>query len=111
MEIIDLDWLTIDEGLIGHQVNCQGKMGAGLALKVRRKYPGVYQQYLGQCQSVQDKSRLLGLTQFVTVDEALTVVNIFGQLRYGRGQINTSIDALKEAATAWQLNGWNGDRV
>jgi len=45
MKIINRDLLTIESGIIAHQVNCQGKMGAGLALKIRKKYPQVYEYY------------------------------------------------------------------
>lgn len=37
---------TNKEVYICQQVNCRGVMGAGLALKIRRKWPVVYQQYV-----------------------------------------------------------------
>ena len=37
MRIVDGDILDIEKGIIVHQVNCQGVMGAGLAKQIKSK--------------------------------------------------------------------------
>ena len=41
-----MDLLKIDNGIICHQVNAMGKMGAGIALSIRKKWPVVYNDYM-----------------------------------------------------------------
>lgn len=47
IKIIDGDLFTTNAQIICHQVNCQGKMGSGVAKQVREKYPHVYEEYKG----------------------------------------------------------------
>ncbi len=37
--------LDAKENIIGHQVNCIGVMGAGLALQIKNKYSMVFEEY------------------------------------------------------------------
>ena len=46
MRYIEGDILKIQEGIICHQVNCIGYMGAGIALGIKRKYYKVYDAYI-----------------------------------------------------------------
>lgn len=79
------DLLTCDAKYICHQVNCQGKMGAGLAKAIAQKWPAVKMSYETICKTnTNRRENLLGLCQFVKVEPDKTVVNIFGQLYYGR---------------------------
>ena len=41
--------LESDANIICHQVNCQGVMGAGLALQIRKRYPSAFEEYRGTC--------------------------------------------------------------
>lgn len=41
--------LNAPQKVIAHQVNCQGKMGSGVAKVIRDKYPKVYETYLNTC--------------------------------------------------------------
>ena len=41
--------LDAPQKVIAHQVNCQGKMGSGVAKVIRDKYPKVYETYLNTC--------------------------------------------------------------
>jgi len=85
------------EGVILHQVNCQGVMSSGVALAIKQKCPEVYQTYKRWCNVLQPKD-LLGKIQVVSVNKTLDIVNIFGQLNYGKdGQRYTSYDALDTA--------------
>lgn len=72
--------LDVKEGVIVHQVNCKGVMGAGLAKDIRNKWPIVFKKY---------KERLWkpGDVQFVNVDTNLYVCNLAGQYHYGREKV------------------------
>lgn len=69
---------------IAHQVNCQGKMGSGVAKAVWEKYPKAYEWYMGKCENDEPKN-LLGFCQKVpiTAEPPKEILNLFGQLNYG----------------------------
>lgn len=83
MEFITKDITTVEDGMILHGVNCQGKMGSGVAKAIRAKWPYVYDRYKSLCDQVDDGSMLLGYAQFSQVSENLYVVNCFTQVYYG----------------------------
>lgn len=62
IKIIEGDLFCSDARIIAHQVNCHGKMGSGVALQVKRKYPNVYNEYLKVC-----SHDMLGKIQMVPV--------------------------------------------
>lgn len=78
--------------LICHQVNCRGVMGAGLAKQIRNKWPVVFDEYVKVCFPGR-----LGDFQSVKVASRLYVVNLFGQLNYGRDKRQTNYAALGSA--------------
>ncbi len=92
--------LTVTEGIIVQQVNCQGVMGSGVAAAIRAQYPQVFEQYVKFCKSKEAPTQLLGELLMVQVAPSLYIANIFGQYAYGRnpaGQYRgmyTSYDAL-----------------
>ena len=45
------DLFSTDAKYICHQVNCQGKMGSGVAKQVREKFPMVFENYKAACDS------------------------------------------------------------
>lgn len=81
MNIIEQDILEIEKGIVCHQVNCKGVMGAGLALQIRRKYPQLYAEYSIRCYS---QNGLLGNVTIYEANENLIIVNMFSQYDYGR---------------------------
>lgn len=87
---IKQDILTIAKGLIVHQVNCKAKMGSGLALQIRNKYPEVYDRYIKD-------PPFLGTVQIVYVTDELAVVNLAGQYDYGRDKQHTDYVAVERA--------------
>ena len=91
MKTITGNILDVTEGIICHQVNCQGKMGAGIALQIRRKWPQVYIDYLNA-----HHKGLLFLCNVTTtqVGPNLYVANLCGQDRYGRDKRYTDYPAL-----------------
>ena len=93
-----------------HQVNCQGRMGSGIAKAIKEKWPVVYDEYiqkykdreneiLRNCSSFEwipsVSETLLGDIQLVRVNVDKTVVNMFAQEYYGYdGKRYTSYDAF-----------------
>lgn len=103
MKIIYNDILNIEEGIIVHQVNCIGVMGAGLALQIRNKYPNVYSHYK-EC--FNKKLLELGKAFFVPIpNKNLHVVNLCGQYYYGKSGLKyTDYDAVKSGLLT--INEW-----
>ena len=79
VKIIDGDLFETKANYICHQVNCQGRMGSGVAKQIRSKYPEAYDAYIEKCKT----TGVLGQTQFVKCKNGKTVVNMFAQDRYG----------------------------
>ena len=96
MQIIKGDLLAIESGIICHQVNCRGVMGAGLALKLKAKYPICFESYSKYCKADQFK---LGMVQFCRVNSNLFICNLAGQDGYGGGKRQTDYDALATCLT------------
>lgn len=96
MQVIKSDLLAIESGIISHQVNCQGVMGAGLALKLKAKYPICFESYSKYCKAGQFK---LGMVQFCRVNSNLFICNLAGQDGYGGGNRQTDYQALESCLT------------
>lgn len=97
------DILVVTEGVILQQVNCQRVMGSGLARQIKNAYPMVYTEYCDFCDMTHEEN-LLNQILPVRVSDKLWVVNIFGQMRYGRQEIRyTSYDAVDYALTRTKL--------
>lgn len=96
-----MDILSITKGIIVHQVNCQGVMGCGIALQIKRKFPKVFEHY----RMFKFK---LGMIQLVKVGPELYVCNLAGQDRYGRNKRYTDYDALHTGLD--KLNTWADEK-
>jgi len=94
------DLLCSHENIIGHQVNCQGVMGAGLARHVKEKYPNVFEEYKLECQIYRRERTLMGKCQLVKVNTDKWIANLFGQYQVGtvaNDRVdNESLDALQK---------------
>lgn len=90
--MINQDITLVSKGIICHQVNCRGKMGAGLALSLRKKYPIVYNKYV-EAHNIGYWE--LGKTQFVSINNSLQVANMAGQDNYSSRQQMTDYKALQ----------------
>lgn len=88
------DILTVEQGIICHQVNLQGKMGKGIALEIRNKWPTVYESYL---EALNQNKVKLGSVQGVQVANQLVVANIFAQFNYGNDIRHINYEALAVA--------------
>lgn len=96
VNIIQGDLMKAEEDILGHQVNCQGVMGSGIAKILRNTYPNLYPSYKQFCENFTPEE-LLGKCQIVTTDSKY-VANIFGQLKYGRQKVRyTDYDALRDS--------------
>lgn len=84
--------------ILVHQVNCQGRMGSGIAKTIRDTYPIVYDEYMKYCEQHPDPKMRLGNINIVKVSNKQAVCNLFGQLQYGYdGKRYTSYDAVSDA--------------
>jgi len=98
VKMIEGDLLNAAEVILGHQVNCQGVMGSGIARAIRAAYPHVYESYKEKCDLQADKRQLLGECQLIGTAGGKVIANLFGQYRYGRSnQVYTNYDALRRA--------------
>ena len=104
--------LDSDCNFICHQVNCQGKMGSGVAKQIRERWPEVYNKYLEKytyahdwCQNDEfniestPADYLLGDIQIICVEGDNNpyqwIINMFAQEDYGYdGRRYTSYDAF-----------------
>ena len=89
MKVIKGNLLNQKEGIILHQVNCRGVMGAGIAKQIRSLYPQHYIDYLNSPQQ-------LGNIVITRVSPTLTIVGLFAQDGYGRYKQYTDYNALAQ---------------
>lgn len=93
IKIVEGDVTKATEDIIIHQVNCQGKMGSGVAKAIRSNFPEAYDEYMELTGKIKPE-QLLGHAQVVQSKNKF-ITNLFGQLYYGYdGKRYTSYDAL-----------------
>ena len=106
---VKIDITTVESGIIVHQVNCQGRMGSGVAKAIRAKFPSVFATYSRHCAkfSTAESFRLLGTSLLLQTQEnpKISVCNIFGQLNTGTDERQTDYCALRDGLYSLQ----NGD--
>lgn len=86
------DILDATEDIICHQVNCRGVMGAGVAKTLYTRWPIIKKTYIRYCRRFENQNELLGRVLPVAVEPNKTVLNIFGQLDYGRDKYRKYTD-------------------
>jgi|GEM_PF-1515242 len=96
--MIHRDILNNKEGIIVHQVNCQGVMGGGIAGQIKEKYPIVYKNY--QTTNVKWVPGMIQMVAINPVDKErkLFVCNLAGQNDFGRdkNKVYTDYFAVRE---------------
>lgn len=111
IKIVEGNLLLAKENIIGHSVNCKGKMNSGIAKQIKECYPEVYKQYIDyiddtkMSMSGQEFSSdiLLGTCQLVFLntdiyDNKRYVSNLFGQDSFGYdGKQYTDNESLYKA--------------
>lgn len=105
------DLLKSNEDVIGHQTNCIGAMGAGIAETIKNMFPEFEFAYGGYCTTVKESSELLGECQLIKTQQGLWIANLFGQDKVSRDEKQTNEKALKKALLTLKgqamANGWN----
>ena len=91
------DLLAQECGILVHQVNARGVMGAGLAKKVRAAFPEVWEDYRSRYEA---GLLHLGRVVFTPVGEELWVASLVGQESYGRQRVQTDYAALQTGLKA-----------
>lgn len=80
-------------GAIVQQVNCQGAMGAGVALAILKKWPTVRPEYIEFCKD-KPAEFLFGALQMSELEDGLILYNSFSQLDFGTDKKQTDEDTL-----------------
>ena len=80
--------LNIIEGIVIHQCNAKGVMGAGVAMQLRTKYPELYTVY-------KNSDLKLGNISIYNHTDYLYIVNCIMQDNYGRERCYTDLHAVK----------------
>lgn len=80
MKMINLDIMSVETGIICHQVNTLGLMGRGLAKEIKERYPQVYTKYRTICKYFLNPEMLYGNIAFIQVTDKLYVSNLFSQV-------------------------------
>lgn len=109
LRVITKDILTVEEGIICHQVNCCGVMGRGIAKSIADKWPIVLKEYKKFCSMEANHANLLGSLYVVPVklpNAELQVANVFGQLNYGSKGLFTDYKAVDKAFTSVARMGY-----
>lgn len=89
--------LDAKECILCHQVNCQNRMGSGVAKALTTRWPEVKKNYHAFCDGKQP-TQLHGCVQVIRVSDNKFVANIFGQLSFGYdGKLYTDYQALDQA--------------
>lgn len=97
---------TIEKGVICHGVNCQGKMGAGVAKAIKTRWPEVYKSYKTFTKSMKNKDDLLGICHSINVspDNTLFVANCYTQVNYGKkGRFASPVAVNESLQMAYKL--------
>ena len=69
--------------VIGHQANCLGVMGAGIAKQIKGQNPKLFESYKTHCNEISDNHLLLGTVQFLPTDNGKQIVaNLFGEYSF-----------------------------
>lgn len=86
IDFVNNNLLDATENIIVHQVNCQGVMGSGIALQIKKKWPQVYTDYIKRFAGERwENKSLLGSISATQIGERKYVVNLYSQLNYGGG--------------------------
>ncbi len=98
--IVEIDANLLEYPLdgFGHSCNCFHTFGAGLALRIRQKYPEAYEADLRHGRRG-DISRL-GKMSVVKAHDDKYIYNVYGQFNFGGWKRNTDYEALHKGLTA-----------
>lgn len=101
--------LDVKQGIIAHQVNCRGIMGAGVAKQIRDRLltKEQYAHYQRMCKRLGEY--LLGACHIYQIEKELYVANLFGEnVPTGKG-LDTDYDALRNSLKELKLTAEQHD--
>lgn len=91
---------TIDVHAIGHGCNCEGIMGAGVALSMRLMYPEMFEEYQGMCREGLAKP---GAFWEYAAEDGKTIYNLFTQPTAGpSARLMYIRDSVLKALIHWR---------
>ena len=105
------DIFDVTTGIIAHQVNCRGVMGAGIAREIARRFPKAESDYKARCARNRHydpdghPASLLGKVEMslvrpfntTTPESGLFIANVFGQIHPRFGPRQTNYGAVADA--------------
>lgn len=102
LNIIESDILTIQYGIICHQVNCQGVMGAGLAKGIKEAFPQAFLDYM---KAYRRDQLQLGNVIETQISDKIYVASMCGQEFFGRdrNRVYTDYQAFQKCLTGVNL--------
>jgi O-acetyl-ADP-ribose deacetylase (regulator of RNase III) len=105
VKTIQQNILDVESGIICHQANTLGVMGAGLAKSIVIRWPHVLTEYKDYLEGLkQHNEEPLGHANMTLVDYRLHVCNLYGQNTIGRYAQHTQYWAVEKALN--RLVGW-----
>ncbi|UGO46161.1 macro domain-containing protein [Bacillus phage vB_BanS_Chewbecca] len=99
IKVVNGDLLKAKEDILGHQVNCMGVMGSGIALQIKKEHPKafkVYKELVEEAKNAQSDRFLLGKALVVGSNDKY-IANLFGQYTYGSNGQFTLMNALQNS--------------
>ncbi|UUV46815.1 macro domain-containing protein [Bacillus phage vB_BanS-Thrax4] len=99
IKVVDGDLLKAKEDILGHQVNCMGVMGSGIALQVKQQHPkafAIYKELVEKAREEDSLRFLLGKALVVDSNDKY-IANLFGQFTYGSNGQFTLMNALQNS--------------
>ena len=94
METINQDILTVKRGIVCHQCNCVGAMGAGLAKGIRNQWPHVYKDYH---LAIRNRDLELGGCRIIMAEPGIFIAHLAGQYDIGTRKQQTDYVAVRSA--------------
>lgn len=103
------DLLEAPERVICHGCNAQGKMGAGLAVPIKKKYPEAFKAYR-DLYEMQGNRLETGQVAIAECPDGRTVINAVTQEFYGREPGIVYVDYGAVRRVMQQIDSWAGER-
>jgi O-acetyl-ADP-ribose deacetylase (regulator of RNase III) len=80
MQVINMDILNATTDYIGHQVNCKGVMGSGVARVINENFSPYIANYFSACKAFSRRSEaLLGSYIQSPLPDGRSIIHLFGQ--------------------------------
>lgn len=92
--------------VVGHQCNCFWSFGAGIAPQIKKAFPEAYQVDLKTPYGDKKKLGTIAFTEKTTS----IVVNLYGQFKYTRTEVDTDYDALSNCLKEVKKN-FSGKKI